>query len=72
MRRDHYNFAAVADFLQIKVEKTLTFFEIHGQGVEEEPKGVLQINNRTGEMTVHRTVDFEAYKEIKVGRWVVG
>ncbi|XP_029995890.1 cadherin-13-like isoform X2 [Sphaeramia orbicularis] len=46
----------------IKVEKNIRIFEIHGQGYDEEPKGVFQINKRTGELTVHRTIDFEQYK----------
>lgn len=50
----------------IKVEKNITIFEIHGQGFDEEPKGVLQINERTGELTVHRSVDFEQYQKFTV------
>ncbi|KAG7228149.1 hypothetical protein INR49_013432 [Caranx melampygus] len=50
----------------IKVEKSLTLFEIHGQGVDEDPKGILQINNRTGEITVHGPVDYEQYNKIKL------
>ncbi len=55
-------------FLQIDVEKDLTLFRIHGQGVDEEPKGVLQINERTGEIMVHRPVDYEEFQVLKVRR----
>ncbi|XP_023285300.1 cadherin-13-like isoform X1 [Seriola lalandi dorsalis] len=50
----------------VKVEKTLTLFQIHGQGVDEDPKGILHINNRTGEITVHGPVDYETYQELKL------
>uniref|UniRef100_A0A8P4G384 Cadherin domain-containing protein n=1 Tax=Dicentrarchus labrax TaxID=13489 RepID=A0A8P4G384_DICLA len=46
---------------KITIEKNLTLFKIHGQGVDEEPKGVLQINEHTGDVTVHRAVDFEKF-----------
>ncbi|KAM6929800.1 cadherin-2-like [Lycodopsis pacificus] len=50
----------------VTVEKSIPFFNIHGQGVEKEPKGVLQINKLTGQITVHRPVDFEKYQVIKL------
>lgn len=56
------------DSLQIKVEKDLTLFEIKGQGVDEDPKGILQINRNTGEITVHGPVDYEKFKVLKVRR----
>lgn len=66
MRLDNCNFAAVVDFPQIQVEKTLTLFEIHGQGVDKDPKGVLEINDRTGEIFVQGPVDYEKYNGLKV------
>ncbi|XP_068997580.1 cadherin-like protein 26 isoform X1 [Embiotoca jacksoni] len=50
----------------IQIEKNLILFKIHGQGVDEEPKGVLQINSHTGEITVHQPVDYEKFKVFKL------
>ncbi|XP_071332827.1 cadherin-like protein 26 [Trachinotus anak] len=50
----------------IKVEKNLSLFQINGQGVDEEPKGILKINSFTGEVTVHGPVDHERYTELKL------
>ncbi|XP_068609675.1 cadherin-like protein 26 [Brachionichthys hirsutus] len=50
----------------IHVEKNLGMFEILGQGAGEEPKGVLQIDGHTGEITVHRPVDYEKFRSLKV------
>nr|XP_033484428.1 cadherin-2-like [Epinephelus lanceolatus] len=52
----------------IKVEEKASFFEIHGQGVDEEPKGILQINKNTGILSVHGPVDYEKYRVLKVRR----
>ncbi|XP_028266829.1 cadherin-like protein 26 isoform X2 [Parambassis ranga] len=46
----------------IKIEKNLTLYKIHGPGVDEEPKGILQINEDTGEITVCKPVDYEKYQ----------
>ncbi|XP_028265520.1 B-cadherin-like isoform X2 [Parambassis ranga] len=46
----------------IKVEKNLTQYKIRGPGVDEEPKGILQINEDTGEITVCKPVDYEEYQ----------
>lgn len=54
--------------LQIKIEKNLTHFKMYGQGADLEPKGLLQINKVTGEITVHRPVDYEKFKLLKVRR----
>ncbi|KAM6924842.1 cadherin-like protein 26 [Xenentodon cancila] len=51
---------------RINVEKSLTLFQIHGQGVDEEPKNILQINNRTGILSVLGPVDYEKYKVLKL------
>ncbi|XP_070824608.1 cadherin-like protein 26 [Chaetodon trifascialis] len=50
----------------IKVEKDLSLFKIKGQGVDEDPIGILQINRETGEITVHGPVDYEKYKVFKL------
>ncbi|KAF3697091.1 Cadherin-2 Neural cadherin [Channa argus] len=50
----------------VKVEKTLSLFQIQGQGVDEEPKGILQINQYTGEITVHGIVDYEKFNVLKM------
>ncbi|XP_049436346.1 cadherin-2-like [Epinephelus fuscoguttatus] len=50
----------------IKVEEKASFFEIHGQGVDEEPKGILQINKNTGILSVHGPVDYEKYRVLKL------
>uniref|UniRef100_A0A3Q1FVE7 Cadherin 27 n=1 Tax=Acanthochromis polyacanthus TaxID=80966 RepID=A0A3Q1FVE7_9TELE len=36
-----------------------TFFELFGEGVDEEPMGVLSIHKDTGELSVHKAVDYE-------------
>ncbi|KAK1898706.1 Cadherin-2 [Dissostichus eleginoides] len=50
---------------QLKVEKKFSFFKIHGEGVELEPKNLLQINENTGMLTVHGPVDYEKFKVLK-------
>ncbi|KAM9350587.1 cadherin-like protein 26 isoform 2-T2 [Symphorus nematophorus] len=51
---------------KIQIEKNLVLFKIHGQGVDEEPKDVLQINEYTGEITVHCPIDYEKHKSLKL------
>ncbi|KPP79315.1 hypothetical protein Z043_101111, partial [Scleropages formosus] len=36
-------------------------FELHGMGVNKDPKGVLKINKEKGVITVHKKVDYEQY-----------
>ncbi|XP_070766908.1 cadherin-like protein 26 isoform X2 [Enoplosus armatus] len=50
----------------IEIEKDFTLFKIRGQGFDEEPKGVLKINEDTGEVTVHRPVDYEKFHIFKL------
>ncbi|XP_068198583.1 cadherin-like protein 26 [Antennarius striatus] len=50
----------------INIEKKLGMFEILGQGADEEPKGVLQIDKHTGELSVHRPVDYEEFSVLKL------
>ncbi|XP_027133093.1 cadherin-like protein 26 isoform X2 [Larimichthys crocea] len=49
----------------VKVDNKHTEFKILGQGVDVEPKGILQINEKTGEVTVHGPVDYEKYNVLK-------
>ncbi|XP_030590439.1 cadherin-like protein 26 [Archocentrus centrarchus] len=51
---------------KIDIEKDLVLFKIHGQGVDLEPKNVLEINEYTGEITVLRPVDSEEYSTLKL------
>ncbi|XP_058265022.1 cadherin-like protein 26 isoform X2 [Hemibagrus wyckioides] len=47
-------------------KKYLVNFELSGSGVEVEPKGVLSINGKTGEVLVHKMVDYEAYPVLRL------
>ncbi|KAG7323779.1 hypothetical protein KOW79_013481 [Hemibagrus wyckioides] len=49
----------------INVEREyLVFFFITGRGIDKDPENVLSINSRTGEVLVHKKVDYEAYKNL--------
>ncbi|XP_028850366.1 cadherin-like protein 26 isoform X2 [Denticeps clupeoides] len=48
------------------VEKQLQSFLIHGSGVDEEPLGVLAINQVTGTISVLKKVDFETCRMLKL------
>ncbi|KAM4562238.1 cadherin-like protein 26 isoform 2-T3 [Odontesthes bonariensis] len=50
----------------VGVEKNLRLFEIHGQGVDEDPKDILQINENTGEVLVLGPVDHEQFDILKL------
>lgn len=39
---------------------------LKGKGVDEDPKGVLSIDSKTGVIKVHRKVDFEQYSVLMV------
>lgn len=39
---------------------------LKGRGVDEDPKGVLSIDSKTGVIKVHRKVDFEQYSVLMV------
>jgi len=41
-------------------------FQLKGKGVDEDPKGVLSIDSKTGVIKVHRKVDFEQYRVLIV------
>ncbi|XP_042358475.1 cadherin-like protein 26 [Plectropomus leopardus] len=52
---------------KIKIErKYRVFFHLYGEGVDEEPKGVLSINGETGIVSVHKAVDYEEKKILKL------
>ncbi|XP_059189063.1 cadherin-like protein 26 [Centropristis striata] len=51
---------------KIEIEKNYTFFEIHGEGVEKEPIGLLKIDSSSGMITVNGPVDHEKYKVLKL------
>ncbi|RVE70763.1 hypothetical protein OJAV_G00067730 [Oryzias javanicus] len=51
---------------KIGVENNFTNFEIHGQGVELEPFGLLSINSYSGVVTVQEHVDREKFDVLKV------
>lgn len=53
-------------WLQIKLADEIRAFNLHGQGVELDPKGLLSINEDTGEITVLYAVDYEEYQILKV------
>ncbi|XP_054882658.1 cadherin-like protein 26 [Poeciliopsis prolifica] len=46
--------------------KYRVLFMLKGQGVDEDPKGVLSIQESTGQIFVSRPVDFEEYKVLKL------
>ncbi|KAB5546045.1 hypothetical protein PHYPO_G00067580 [Pangasianodon hypophthalmus] len=51
----------------IHVEKKyLVNFILSGSGVDEEPKGVLSINSKTGEVLVHKKIDHEAFPVLRL------
>ncbi len=53
--------------LQVNIKQdVLMHFELFGQGVDEEPKGVLSINGDTGMVYVHKALDYEERKMLKV------
>ncbi|XP_029012877.1 cadherin-like protein 26 isoform X2 [Betta splendens] len=51
---------------RIHIEKNFILFQIEGQGVNDEPKGIVRINEYTGELTVYGPVDHEKFKSLKL------
>ncbi|XP_062315228.1 cadherin-like protein 26 isoform X1 [Osmerus eperlanus] len=52
---------------KIEVEKKFAVgFNLQGQGVTEEPKGTLSIDTQTGEIWVHKKIDYEEYQNLKL------
>ncbi|XP_029946753.1 cadherin-like protein 26 [Salarias fasciatus] len=46
--------------------KYRVFFELTGEGVDEEPKGVLSIHRESGTLYVHKAVDYEERSLLKL------
>lgn len=56
------------DVLQVNVERKYpVYFELYGEGVDEEPEGVLSIDRKTGTIYANKAVDYEARTRLKVG-----
>lgn len=54
---------------QIHVERKYRVdFKLHGSGVDEAPIGLLSIDQETGIVMVNRKIDYEQYKQLKVGK----
>lgn len=53
--------------MQIKLADDVRAFNLQGQGVDEDPIGVMSINEETGEITVYKAVDYEEYPFLRVG-----
>ncbi|XP_029908320.1 cadherin-like protein 26 [Myripristis murdjan] len=52
---------------KINIERRYrVYFELYGEGVDEEPKGVLSIDRATGTVSVHKAVDYEEMKVLKL------
>lgn len=47
-------------------QKYRVHFELHGQGVDKYPKGLLSIDKESGMVYVHRAVDYEDITILKV------
>ncbi|KAF4077894.1 hypothetical protein AMELA_G00193250 [Ameiurus melas] len=47
-------------------KKYLVNFVLSGNGVDLEPKGVLSINKKTGEILVHKKVDYETFPVLRL------
>lgn len=46
--------------------KYRVYFDLFGEGVDEEPKGVFSIHKETGVVSVHKAVDYEKKTMFKV------
>ncbi|XP_054652797.1 cadherin-2A-like isoform X2 [Dunckerocampus dactyliophorus] len=51
---------------KVQVGRKYARFQIHGQGVYLEPRDIIEIDENTGEITVHGPVDFEKHKSLKL------
>ncbi|KAL7407698.1 hypothetical protein ABVT39_012237 [Epinephelus coioides] len=51
----------------IKIERDYqVYFDLYGEGVDEEPKGVLSIHKESGTMSVHKALDYEEKTVLKL------
>ncbi|KAK9529448.1 hypothetical protein VZT92_013539 [Zoarces viviparus] len=52
---------------KINIERAYrVYFDLYGEGVDKEPKGVLSIHKESGIVSVHRAVDYEENKTLKL------
>ncbi|KAM9859965.1 cadherin-like protein 26 [Aulostomus maculatus] len=52
---------------KINIERQYrVYFDLYGQGVDEEPKGVLSIHKESGTLSVHKAVDYEENTTLKL------
>nr|XP_057907445.1 cadherin-2-like [Doryrhamphus excisus] len=51
---------------KVQVGRKYARFKIHGQGVDLEPRDIIEIDENTGEIIVHGPVDFEKHKSLKL------
>lgn len=57
----------VGDVFQVNVERKYpVYFTLHGEGVDEEPEGVLSIDRKTGTIYANKAVDYEERTRLKV------
>lgn len=61
--------AAVSGLVfQINIKRDdKVYFDLYGQGVDEEPRGVFSMDTETGTLYAHQPVDYEQHKMLKVG-----
>ncbi|XP_029973757.1 cadherin-like protein 26 [Salarias fasciatus] len=50
----------------VKIEEDIVLFQIHGQGVDKEPRGVLRMTEETGELWLLSPVDHEQYQAFQL------
>ncbi|KAL0159139.1 hypothetical protein M9458_047215, partial [Cirrhinus mrigala] len=46
-------------------KKVIEEYSVHGQGIDQDPKGILSIN-RNGSVYVHGKVDYEQYRRLRI------
>ncbi|XP_037832818.1 B-cadherin-like [Kryptolebias marmoratus] len=51
---------------QINVDETENVIQIHGQGIEEEPRNLIEFNKSTGDVYILGPVDCEKYDTLKL------
>ncbi|KAK2914709.1 hypothetical protein Q8A73_005303 [Channa argus] len=44
----------------------LVYFDLYGEGADEEPKGVISIDKESGALIIHKAVDYEEKKLLKL------
>ncbi|XP_037539769.1 cadherin-like protein 26 [Nematolebias whitei] len=51
---------------RVNIDETQSIFQIHGQGVDKEPRNIIGFNSSTGDIYVLGTVDREKYDILKL------